>query len=577
MEDNMLERISSKYIIRLLFSHIKIGKSLKIIKINKKLMERIDIKEFHYQLYSLYSSFKYSKIDNINDILNSPKMTLYPDDIKCEVIFRLMKKEKLFQNYNYINIYDQQKISLIIKLINKFNYDFKFIIKDSETPKNNIYEKDEYRNAIKSIISKNKNFAQKILYDSQLFIDDFKNYNDVKYLYNNNLINISLFDNLEYLSISYDLESLKLSENQFKNIKVLKIYESQRKYDKHKDINFVNKKESKPKFQNLEELYIKKKFLNKINFEPNKLKRLNLLFDFRDKIYDCDYIENSINDIIENYSSLVDLTIEFFYISNNSMYYEEFYEKIFNYFFDLEHNLENISFKIYFLWGNIIPELLVTINNKNKTAKIMILDINVDISVLEPLFNNIEEFELLISYSKENNYYNKNNNIILFIDEKNSISKITKLKIKYVGSLYSNLIYIPIKSFSSLNFLKLELYNNSKINFPLFDNSSIKFDNLEYLHIDMDIFSLETIIENIKNIPNLKYLAIISKKNFQTDYPFKKMIISKCVLLKKLGTLIANDHGLVDSGLFYVNKYYDIYPELKKTNIKFCNLSDSKK
>jgi hypothetical protein len=368
---------------------------------------------------------------------------------------------------------------------------------------------------------------------------------------------------------------LKLSENQFKNIKVLKIYESQRKYDKHKDINFVNKKESKPKFQNLEELYIKKKFLNKINFEPNKLKRLNLLFDFRDKIYDCDYIENSINDIIENYSSLVDLTIEFFYISNDSMYYKEFYEKIFNYFFDLEHNLENISFKIYFLWGNIIPELLVTINNKNKTAKIMILDINVDISVLEPLFNNIEEFELLISYSKENNYYNKNNNIILSIDENNSISEITKLKIKYVGLL--NLIYIPIKSISSLNILKLELYNVPKINFPLFDNSSIKFDNLEYLHIDMDIFSLETNIENIKNIPNLKYLAIISKKNFQTDYPFKKMIISKCVLLKKLGTLIANDHGLVDSGLFYVNKYYDIYPELKKTNIKFCNLSDSKK
>ena len=70
----------------------------------------------------------------------------------------------------------------------------------------------------------------------------------------------------------------------------------------------------------------------------------------------------------------------------------------------------------------------------------MILDINVDISVFESLFNNIEEFELLISYSKENKYYNKNNNIILSIDEKNSISKITKLKIKYVGSLYSNLI-----------------------------------------------------------------------------------------------------------------------------------------
>ena len=205
----------------------------------------------------------------------------------------------------------------------------------------------------------------------------------------------------------------------------------------------------------------------------------------------------------------------------------------------------------------------------------MIWDVDVDISVFEPLFKNIEEFELLISYS---NYFHIKNNTILSIDENNSISKIDKLKIKFVDSLYSDLIYIPIISFSSLNCLKLELYNNNnlKINFPLFDKSSIKFDNLEYLHIDINIFSLEAIIENIKNVPNLKYLAIINKTIFQTVYPYKKIIISKCILLKKLRTLIANDHGLVDSELFYVNKYYDIYPELKKTNIKFCNLSDSK-
>ena len=575
MEDNKLERISSKYLIRTLFSYLKIGKSLKIIKINKKLMERIDINLFHYQLYSLYSSFKYTKIDNINDILDSPYMALFPDNVKCEVIYRLMKKKKLLQNYNYINIYEDQKVSLIMKLINKFNYDFKFIIKDNDFPNYKINETDKYKNYVKSIISKNKNFAQKILYDSQFFKEDFKNYNDAKYLYNNDLKNISLFDNLEYLSVSYDLEVLELSENQFKNIKVLKLYESPEKnlkYENIKNIKFINKKQSK--FQNLEELYIKKKLLDKINFEPNKLKRLNLLFDFRDKIYDYDFIINSINDIIENYSSLVDLTIEFYYISNDSIYYEEFYEKIINYYFDIKHNLENISLKFYFLdWGKILPELFVTINNKNKNAKIMIWDINVDISVFEPLFNNIEEFELLISYSKD--LYHNNNNI-LSIDENNSISKITKLKIKFVDSSYSNLIYIPIKSFSSLNFIKLELYNNSKINFPLFDNSSIKFDNLEYLHIDINIFSLESIIENIKNIPNLNYLAIINKKIFQTNYPYKKMIISECVLLKQLHTLIANDHGLVDLELFYAYKYYDIYPKLKKTNIKFCNLSDSK-
>ena len=43
------------------------------------------------------------------------------DDVKCEVIFRLMKKEKLLQDYNFINIYDDKNLNLIIKLIVKFN------------------------------------------------------------------------------------------------------------------------------------------------------------------------------------------------------------------------------------------------------------------------------------------------------------------------------------------------------------------------------------------------------------------------------------------------------------------------
>ena len=48
-------------------------------------------------------------------------MELYPDDVKCEVTFRLMKKEKLLQDYNFINIYDDKNLNLIIKLIVKFN------------------------------------------------------------------------------------------------------------------------------------------------------------------------------------------------------------------------------------------------------------------------------------------------------------------------------------------------------------------------------------------------------------------------------------------------------------------------
>ena len=57
MEDNIIGKISSKYIIKLIFSHIKVRKSLQIIKLNKNLMDRIDIKLSHYQLYNLFSLF----------------------------------------------------------------------------------------------------------------------------------------------------------------------------------------------------------------------------------------------------------------------------------------------------------------------------------------------------------------------------------------------------------------------------------------------------------------------------------------------------------------------------------------
>ena len=130
MEDKIIGKISSKYIIKLIFSHIKVRKSLQIIKLNKNLMDRIDIKLSHYQLYNLFSLFNQFKLNNINDILDFPYLHLFPDDVKCEAIYRYMKKEKLLQNYYYINIYDDKKISMIKKLIEKYKNEFKFIIGD---------------------------------------------------------------------------------------------------------------------------------------------------------------------------------------------------------------------------------------------------------------------------------------------------------------------------------------------------------------------------------------------------------------------------------------------------------------
>ena len=84
---------------------------------------------------------------------------------------------------------------------------------------------------------------------------------------------ISFFNNLEYLSISLNSsikyinkESIKviLSENQYNNIKTLKINESLVIYYTIKNIIF----EPAKKFVNLKELYIKETLLNNIKFNP---------------------------------------------------------------------------------------------------------------------------------------------------------------------------------------------------------------------------------------------------------------------------------------------------------------------
>ena len=78
-------------------------------------------------------------------------------------------------------------------------------------------------------------------------------------------------------------------------------------------------------------------------------------------------------------------------------------------------------------------------------------------------------------------------------------------------------------------------------------------------------------MDNFNIIPNLRYLLLFSKNMSNTDYPYHKEIIVKCKFLKKLHTLIINS-GTNYYKLEKVEIYYPIYPELKKTNIKLCNI-----
>ena len=79
-------------------------------------------------------------------------------------------------------------------------------------------------------------------------------------------------------------------------------------------------------------------------------------------------------------------------------------------------------------------------NIRNKKSKFIIKVANIPFEILEPYFNNIEEIDLSYTIFKSQSQ--------LYIEENNSISSITKIKINSLG--FENILYIPIKSLYSL-------------------------------------------------------------------------------------------------------------------------------
>ena len=176
------------------------------------------------------------------------------------------------------------------------------------------YNVFEYHSNIREIEKIDKNIMNKILYDYYFFRYEMKEkyIKAVKYLNIDNddigeLCDISYFINLEYLSISkgfrynykkYNKLILKLSETQIKNIKTLKIHESKEISNTLNDIIITtnsNLNKDEIIFEKLEELHIKESLINKINFYPINLKKLNIVYDDRKISYSIEYLQNSIN------------------------------------------------------------------------------------------------------------------------------------------------------------------------------------------------------------------------------------------------------------------------------------------
>ena len=122
---NLREKVSCKYILKKIFSLIKVTKALNIIKINKEIKEKLDISIFHYQYYNFFILFKAEKIETIDNMINSPYLTKFSENVRNELIIRYIETKKLFKNdYIYINTENNNHISLIPKLKGKeiFNY-----------------------------------------------------------------------------------------------------------------------------------------------------------------------------------------------------------------------------------------------------------------------------------------------------------------------------------------------------------------------------------------------------------------------------------------------------------------------
>ena len=311
----------------------------------------------------------------------------------------------------------------------------------------------------------------------------------------------------------------------------------------------------------MQELHIKEELINKIKFNSKKIDKLNIIYDFRDRVYSIDYLENSFTDLLEQYSGLTYPNISLYIIIEDETE-DQIIKEISHLFFNIIKNIENYSFNIWDLYKSDYmsycrENLRLSIKNL-PNGKIILKGKDIPIEIYKDHFKEIEKIDL----------YGSGEVGDLRIEENSSVSSIKKVSINSGISLH-----LPIKSFSSLNFLELNIsQNNFYLDFPLFSkNSLIKFNNLEYILLKTEtIDAIIALTNKFSYIPNLRFLSIFSQYIYNTNYPYQKEIISKLGVLKNIHTLIIDCSEENNNNSCDVSKYYSIFSELKNTSVKFC-------
>ena len=410
------EYISCKHILKNIFSYLKVPKALKMINTNKKIRTTLEISLYHYQYYYFFILFKLIKVESINDILYSHYLNIVSEDVRYYLALNLIKKSKLFKDeYVYLNIDDKLSKNFIRKIQKKqIKNNYNYIIGNIEEKEYNKSTAINYNISISHIFS--MDIIDKILFDYNFF--ENSEYITCKYyfqhikflhinIYPGKTYNISLYNNLEYLSITLDLSykriikdnmtiKIIISEKQTKNLKTLKIIESKKANYTINNIFFEteNNKDTNL-FENLKELHISEELLNKIKFNAMNLQKLNIMYDFRDKTYSIDYLENSFNNLLEQYFCLTNLNISFYYKPYKSYSSNEFIQEISDLFFLTIKNIEKFSLNFW----DLCKKTYYSIKNlPNKKFSITGNDIPVDI--FQNHFQEIEKIDLTFNGEK---------------------------------------------------------------------------------------------------------------------------------------------------------------------------------
>ena len=621
MEDALIKRISSKYIIRLIPEYIK--------------DENFMLKLFAYSKY-----FQKKLGLELSDYINKHIERFEKLGLKAENFLK-------FQNY-FIKDYDKNILSTkLSNELNKFGID----IKNYQNYSNNyftIYENNYKKNNLKfNLIEFNENSEKLINIHSPLFdpisktnsfnlfftieiplstIKEFNLLNDYKSIFqkmnelNINYSSLSLFfldiNNINYLNeLSIDFNKIKrlnICPNYFskdnqeiykslfsiKNLRENLIYLNLGNNSEISNISFINDLIS------LEQLIL----YDFTNFEL-KLKNLKIL-----TLKNCSYVSLEQN-IGKNMKKLILSNckinlpkillqlpeIEECFLKNKDTVFRKIIDfkslkklkkiLINSYeFSEIDNNSQIEDIELYELNGfinkNIIKKIcsFKTIKNINLELKKIKEIIMEEISPCESVTNMTIKIETISGNESEsiNNLYKIFPNLLKIIIEASNkyyfdaneikIEENINSKIKEIYCNISSKICINIycQSYETVKALYIKtaenLINFDKV-FPVFNNKcDINLVSLNYLHIEIqegiDVKILKNIYNNIDKLPNLKYLyldLIISDINIKKQ--FYDELIKKILDLdlKYLYVKIENESLKSESKIFKYNFGYDDY------------------